>query len=295
MKKKKKSKTEIIGPGVPISSDPVQLYLKEISKFPLLSKEEEEKLSKKFYESKDPRIAQALAQANLRFVIKIAAEYTRFGSRLIDLIQEGNMGLLHAIKEFNPYKGARLITYAVWWIRGYIQEYLMRQYSLVRIGTNAKQRKLFYLLKKQQEQLAQLSYEDSIKLLTHSGFKEKEIQNMHQRVYSRDISLDQPISESNSSKLMNLQPSTQEDQLEEDLMFFQEKQLMKKSIETLLPKLKPKEIFILEKRLLSDDPLTLQQIGKKFSVTREAIRQVESRLIKKIKEQMANLNEISNV
>lgn len=288
MKKKKKQNTEVISPGVPILSDPVQLYLKEISKYPVLTKEEEEKLSKQFFESKDPRIAQMLAQSNLRFVVKIAAEYTRFGSRLIDLIQEGNMGLLHAIKEFNPYKGARLITYAVWWIRGYIQEYLMRQYSLVRIGTNAKQRKLFYLLKKQQEQLAQLPYEDSVKLLTHSGFKEKDIQSMQQRVYGRDVSLDQPVSENNTSSLMDLQTDKQEDHFEDHLNLFQEKQLMKKSIEALRPKLKPKEIFILEKRLLSDSPLTLQEIGKKFSVTREAVRQVESRLIKKIKDQMAN-------
>ena len=288
MKKKKKQKTEVISPGVPVQSDPVQLYLKEISKYPVLTKEEEEKLSKQFFESKDPRIAQMLAQSNLRFVVKIAAEYTRFGSRLIDLIQEGNMGLLHAIKEFNPYKGARLITYAVWWIRGYIQEYLMRQYSLVRIGTNAKQRKLFYLLKKQQEQLAQLPYEDSVKLLTHSGFKEKDIQNMHQRVYGRDVSLDQPVSENNTSSLMDLQTDKQEDHFEDHLNLFQEKQIMKKSIEALRPKLKSKEIFILEKRLLSDSPLTLQEIGKKFSVTREAIRQVESRLIKKIKNQMAD-------
>ena len=288
MKKKKKQKTEVISPGVPVQSDPVQLYLKEISKYPVLTKEEEEKLSKQFFESKDPRIAQMLAQSNLRFVVKIAAEYTRFGSRLIDLIQEGNMGLLHAIKEFNPYKGARLITYAVWWIRGYIQEYLMRQYSLVRIGTNAKQRKLFYLLKKQQEQLAQLPYEDSVKLLTHSGFKEKDIQNMHQRVYGRDVSLDQPVSENNTSRLMDLQTDKQKDHFEDHLNLFQEKQLMKKSIEALRPKLKSKEIFILEKRLLSDSPLTLQEIGKKFSVTREAVRQVESRLIKKIKDQMAN-------
>lgn len=278
----------MISPGVPIQSDPVQLYLKEISKYPVLTKEEEAKLSKQFFESKDPRIAQMLAQSNLRFVVKIAAEYTRFGSRLIDLIQEGNMGLLHAIKEFNPYKGARLITYAVWWIRGYIQEYLMRQYSLVRIGTNAKQRKLFYLLKKQQEQLAQLPYEDSVKLLTHSGFKEKDIQNMHQRVYGRDVSLDQPVSENNTSSLMDLQTNKQEDHFEDHLNLFQEKQLMKKSIEALRPKLKSKEIFILEKRLLSDSPLTLQEIGKKFSVTREAVRQVESRLIKKIKDQMVN-------
>ena len=292
--KKKKSQTykpEVIQSNAPVLSDPMQLYLQEIGKFPVLSKEEEEKLSKQFYETKDPRIAKALAQANLRFVVKIAAEYTRFGSRLIDLVQEGNIGLLHAVKEFNPYKGVRLITYAVWWIRGYIQEYLMRQYSLVRIGTNAKQKKLFYLLRKQQEQLAQLPYHESKKLLTHSGFKEKEIQAMQQRLKSRDLSLDQPISENNSSNILDTQTHEEEPSLEENLNFLQEKTFLKKSIKQLRPNLNKKELLILEKRLLSDTPLTLQEIGKQFSVTREAIRQVESRLMKKIKDQMEDLKQ----
>ncbi len=289
-KKKKKSKkaykTEVIRSGTPVVSDPVQAYLNEIGKFPVLSKEEEEELSKKFYESKDPKIAQALAQANLRFVVKIAAEYTRFGSRLIDLVQEGNIGLLHAIKEFNPYKGVRLITYAVWWIRGYIQEYLMRQYSLVRIGTTAKQRKLFYLLRKQQEQLAQLPYKEDMKLLTHSGFKEKEVHTMRQRLKERDLSLDQPIVGNSNANLLEAQTNTEDNSLEEKINFSQEKILMQKSIKELRPSLNTKELFILENRLLSDSPLTLQQIGTHFSVTREAIRQMENRLINKIKDQM---------
>ena len=285
-KLKKAYKTEVIRSGTPVVSDPVQAYLNEIGKFPVLSKEKEEELSKKFYESKDPKIAQALAQANLRFVVKIAAEYTRFGSRLIDLVQEGNIGLLHAIKEFNPYKGVRLITYAVWWIRGYIQEYLMRQYSLVRIGTTAKQRKLFYLLRKQQEQLAQLPYKEDMKLLTHSGFKEKEVQTMRQRLTERDLSLDQPIAGNSNANLLETQTNIEDNSLEEKINFSQEKKLMQKSIEQLRPSLNAKELFILENRLLSDSPLTLQQIGTHFSVTREAIRQVENRLINKIKDQM---------
>jgi len=267
-KKNKKYKTEVVQSSAPALRDPMQLYLKEIGKLPVLSKEEEEELSRKFYETKDPRIAQMLAQANLRFVVKIAAEYTRFGSRLIDLVQEGNVGLLHAIKEFNPYKGVRLITYAVWWIRGYIQEYLMRQYSLVRIGTNTKQRKLFYLLRKQKEQLAQLPYEENNKLLVHSGFNSKEVQAMKQRLKSRDLSLDQPLSMNNSSNILDTQPLSEEDSLEENLNFFQEKTALREGIEKLRPSLNAKELFILNNRLLSDTPLTLQEIGGKFSVTR---------------------------
>ncbi|MDE0118429.1 MAG: RNA polymerase factor sigma-32 [Bdellovibrionales bacterium] len=290
-KKKKEHPAEVMRSHAPVVSDPMQLYLQEISQFPVLSKKEEEKLSKQFYETKDPNIARLLAQANLRFVVKIAAEYTRFGARLIDLVQEGNVGLLHAIKEFNPYKEVRLITYAVWWIRGYIQEYLLRQYSLVRIGTSAKQRKLFYLLRKQQEQLNQaLPYgADTQQLLTHSGFKEKEVQDMRQRLNVRDLSLDQPLSENSTSTLLDIQPQVEEESMEDNLSFFQEEEMMRKSIKNIRSKLNTKELFILDKRLLSDHPLTLQEIGKKFSVTREAIRQVESRLIKKIKDQMVHL------
>ena len=269
---------------LPSRLDPIQLYLKQISVYPLLKKEEELVLSKKFYKTRDPQIAKILAQSNLRFVVKIAAEYTRFGARLIDMVQEGNIGLLHAIKEFNPYKGVRLITYAVWWIRGYIQEYLMRQYSLVRIGTNAKQKKLFYLLKKQQEQLQQLSQEDGVKLITHLGdFKKQEVKVMQQRLNRRDLSLDQPLSEGNGS-LLDQQNDNTEHNIEEQINFQQQQHIMHKSIEKLRPSLNKKEIFVLEHRLLASDPLTLREIGQKFSLTREAIRQIESRLIRKIRQ-----------
>ena len=267
-----------------VQLEPIQLYLQQISRFPILTKEDELRLSREFYKTKQPELAKLLAQSNLRFVVKIAAEYTRFGARLIDLVQEGNIGLLQAIKEFNPYKGVRLITYAVWWIRGYIQEYLMRQYSLVRIGTNAKQKKLFYLLKKQQEQLQRLSQEEGLRLIAHFGdFKKQEVQTMQKRLAKRDLSLDQPLSEQNTS-LLDQQNVVIEDSLEEQLDFQQQKSLMYKSLDRLKPLLNKKEIFILEHRLLASEPLTLREIGQKFSITREAVRQIESKLIQKIRE-----------
>ena len=280
MKKKSLQKPEVISSTVPTLSDPTQVYLREISQFPVLSKEKEIELSKKFYETRDPQIAQILARSNLRFVVKVAAEYTRFGARLLDLVQEGNIGLLHAIKEFNPYRGTRLITYAVWWIKGYIQEYLLRQYSLVRIGTNAKQRKLFYLLKKEQEQLAQIPYGERIQLLTHSGFKEKEVKDMQQRIKERDSTWE-PAMEKETPDL-----AIEKSSMEEQLSFFQEKTLLKKSLKHLRPKLKTKELFILDNRLLCEKPMTLQEIGNQFSVSREAIRQTESNLLKKIKKEL---------
>ncbi|MEK6628837.1 MAG: sigma-70 family RNA polymerase sigma factor, partial [Bdellovibrionota bacterium] len=147
--------------------DPLTLYLTEIRKYPLLSREQESEIAKKYFETKDPNLAQTLVKSNLRFVVKIAAEYAKFSSKLIDVIQEGNVGLMHAVKEFNPYKGNRLITYAVWWIRGYIQEYLMRQFSMVRIGTTANQRKLFYQLQRQKLELEKMSSPENVTLLSH--------------------------------------------------------------------------------------------------------------------------------
>ncbi len=285
-KLKKSDPKEIKKSQMPILKDSIELYLQEIAKFPVLNKKEEETLSQKFYSTKDPQIAKILAQANLRFVVKIAMEYTHFGTRLIDLIQEGNIGLLQAIKQFNPYKGVRLITYAVWWIRGYIQEYLLRQYSLVRIGTTARQRRLFYLLRKQQAQLIQMTQPKKKKLLEFSKKQKKEFQAMKQRLYAKDISLDQPVGENHSSRLIDLQPDNKEHSLEDELNFSQEKHIMNQAIKKLRPQLNEKELLILDKRLLSDQPLTLQKIGQTYSVTREYIRQIEHQLIKKIKSAM---------
>ena len=188
------------------------------------------------------------------------------------------------LKQFNPYKNVRLITYAVWWIRGYIQEYLMRQHSLVRIGTTAKQRKLFYLLRKQQEQLRQLpSLNNKKKFLTYTNFHEKELQTMQQRLNATDISLDQPISPDSSSRLIDLQQNKDNLSQEESLNLSQQKNIIKQVLTKLRTTLNDKELFILDNRLLSDSPLTLQKIGQKYSVTREYIRQIEHQLIQKIK------------
>ncbi len=189
-----------IGKSIVRSHDPLTLYLTEIRKYPLLTREQEAELAKRYYDTKDPQLAQTLVKSNLRFVVKIAAEYAKFSSKLIDVIQEGNVGLMHAVKEFNPYKGNRLITYAVWWIRGYIQEYLMRQFSMVRIGTTANQRKLFYQLQRQKQELEKMSSPENVALLSHKlGIPEDEITEMAKRLSSRDVSLDKPSSSDDDS------------------------------------------------------------------------------------------------
>lgn len=269
------------------SSDPLVMYLNEIRRYKLLSKEEELALAKKYYETKDPEMAQALVKANLRFVVKVAAEYSKFGAKMIDLIQEGNVGLMHAVREFNPYKGARLITYAVWWIKGYIQEYLMRQYSMVRIGTTQNQRKLFYQLQREKEALDAMGIEPNAALISNRlGIPENEVRDMAMRMSGRDISLDRPIDSESDTSLGDLQKNTHDEPLDEALAQAEMISILKEKIEEIRPSLNDRELVILDERILADDPLTLQEIGEKYGTTREAVRQMEARVLKKIKAKM---------
>ncbi len=266
--------------------DTLSAYLANVNKYPLLTREQESVIALRYFNDHNPKDAEILVTSNLRFVVKVAAEYSKFGNKLIDIIQEGNVGLMHAVKEFNPYKGVRLISYAVWWIRGYIQEYLMRQHSMVRIGTTQNQRKLFYHLKKEKDHLDLLGQEPTVKLLSAKlGIPEDEIRIMEERMSGRDISLDAPLSDEGSGVRLDMEASSDEsvdDQLarKEALMLLEEK------IGQLRPKLNEKELYILEKRLLADDPVTLQDIGTEWGVTREAVRQMEVRVMKKIKDEM---------
>jgi RNA polymerase sigma-32 factor len=271
-----------------VISDPLTRYMSEIRRYPLLSKEEEYALAVRLKEHGDREAAQKLVTANLRFVVKIAAEYSKFGAKLIDLVQEGNVGLMHAVREFNPYKGVRLITYAVWWIRGQIQEYLMRHYSMVRIGTTAQQRKLFYELQKERDKLERMGFEAGIAQLSgRLGIPEEEIKEVGERVLNRDISLSLPVGdESRGQELIDLQADANEVLADEELANKEQLELLKTNIEKIKPELSERENYILENRLLSDEPMTLQEIGDKYKITREAARQMETRLIQKIRKNM---------
>ncbi|MGE5085960.1 MAG: RNA polymerase sigma factor RpoD/SigA [Bacillota bacterium] len=270
------------------SADPLVTYLNEIRRYRVLTKEEETALAKKYFETKDPEAAQDLVKANLRFVVKVAAEYSKFGAKMIDLIQEGNVGLMHAVREFNPYKGARLITYAVWWIRGYIQEYLMRQYSMVRIGTTQNQRKLFYQLQKEKEALDAMGVHPTTALISSRlGIPEDEVRDMAMRMSGRDVSLDRPVDDDSGTSLGDLQKTdTFDESLDDTLARAEQLEILKKKIEEIRPELSEREKIILDERILNDDPLTLQEIGEKHGITREAVRQMEARLMKKIKAKM---------
>jgi RNA polymerase sigma-32 factor len=245
-----------------VSSDPLVTYLNEIRKYNLLTREQEFEIAKKYFETKDPAAAQELIKSNLRFVVKIAAEYSRFSAKMLDLIQEGNVGLMHAVKEYNPYKGARLITYAVWWIRGYIQEYLMKQFSMVKIGTTPNQ------------------------LSERLGIPVEEIHVMQNRLNYRDVSLDKPLDADGDVTLQDVQKRSDAVPVDEQIAQNEMVTMLKSKIEEIRPHLNEKEKIILEERLLNDEPLTLQEIGEKYGITREAVRQAEVRLMKKIKDKM---------
>jgi RNA polymerase sigma-32 factor len=268
------------------SLDALQKYLAEIRRYPLLTPEEERRLAIHYKETGDRKAAEALVTANLRFVVKVAAEYSRFGARMIDLIQEGNVGLMHAVREFNPYKGVRLITYAVWWIRGYIQEYLMKNYSQVRIGTTQAQKKLFYHLNKEKAKLDALGSAPDVKLLSSRlGVTEDEVREMEKRMSGRDLSLDAPQGDDDPGRRwIDSQTDESAAPIDEKLALSEEKEIFRREISKVRALLNEKEKYLLEHRILGDPPLTLQEVGDHFKITRERARQLEERVISKIKE-----------
>ena len=265
------------------TADPIAQYMSEVRRYPLLTREQEQALAIRYRETGDKRAAEALVTSNLRFVVKVAAEYSKFGARLIDIVQEGNVGLMHAVREFNPYKGVRLITYAVWWIRGYIQDYLMRQYSMVRIGTTQSQRKLFYRLQKERDLIASHGEEPTTKLLSSRlGVSEADVESMTQRMSGRDVSLQTTVDDSGRTSMMDFE-SSNDVPVDEQIGNHEMLSILNDGIEELRSSLNERERELLEDRLLADEPLTLQEIGEKYGVTREAVRQMENRLMLKIR------------
>ena len=268
--------------------DPVTQYMAEIRRYPLLTKEQEREIALKYRQTGDPNLAETLVTSNLRFVVKVAMEYSKFGAQLIDLIQEGNVGLMHAVKEFNPHKKVRLISYAVWWIRGYIQEYLMKQYSLVKMGTTQNQRKLFYQLQKYQQEIERMGDTQSTALLSGQlGVSKKEIQDMKMRISGRDLSLDAPIgSNKQGTTFLDQQEKSGSQGVLEELSHLENLSQLKARLEELKPQLSERESFLLSERILSDSPMTLQEVGDRYNITREAVRQMELKLIAKLRSKM---------
>lgn len=274
-----------------VLSNSLQSYLVQINRFPLLSKDEEFGLAVSFRKNNDLDAAHKLITSNLRFVVKVAMEYRNYGFRLADLIQEGNIGLMKAVKKFDPYKGYRLITYAVWWIRSHIQAFILKNWSLVSKGAGFLKKKLFYQLEKNNESIEHLEKYGS---LPHSG---KDASTLSDDMEYRDMSLDNDIGNEGAGTYLDMLPDMSHNQ-EEAIVMAEEQGIVKAEIKNALQVLNEKERYVIENRLMNEPPLTLQEIGSRFGISRERVRQIEKEAatkLRQIKRLKTTWGQISNL
>src|SRR5213593_3271872 len=262
----------------------LQHYLAEVRRYPFLSKEEELRLFEE-YRGRDSReAAVALILANLRVSVSIAAEYLHTGADQMDLIQEGNVGLMQAIKKFDPTRNVRFYAYAAWWARAYILRYLLNTFRLVKIGTTQDQRKLFYNLKKEKAKLEREGFAPDTKLLADRlNVRERDVIEMGQRLGNWELSLDQPIGEDQEGNLLDVLPS-QQVPADEQLAQTQLQTLFRAKLAEFVKTLDERDEDILRNRILSETPLTLDDLGSKYSITKERTRQLEARIIKRLRD-----------
>ncbi|SDN57354.1 sigma-70 family RNA polymerase sigma factor [Desulfonauticus submarinus] len=273
--------------GYPQIKDSLSLYLKEINNFPILSPEEEIELAKRYHEKNDQEAAFKLITSNLRLVVKIAMDFQRrWMQNILDLIQEGNIGLMKAVQKFDPDKGIKFSYYASFWIKAYILKFIMDNWRMVKIGTTQAQRKLFYNLNKEKQRLEAMGIvPDAETISSNLNVSEKEVIEMGKRMGQQDLSLDMPLNDDEEFTPLHVIPAL-EGTIEEKLFQEETANILQEKLKTLLPKLNEKEKDILELRLLAENPLTLREIGEKYGITRERVRQIEARLLQKIKKHL---------
>jgi RNA polymerase sigma-32 factor len=265
---------------VALSAESLQPYLADIRNYPILTREEESDLATRYTTTHDADAAMRLVNCNLRLVVKIALEYQSSQLPLSDLIQEGNLGLLQAVRKFDPDRKIRLSSYAQWWIRAYILKFLMDNYKLVKLGTTQAQRKLFYNLKKEADRLLQEGLDPTHELLAERlQVREQDVSDMQTRLSNREVSLDAPISNhEDASALIEVIPAL--DPLSDTLYAQQEiSSLIKKKFNTFRNTLAGRDVDIWEQRLVAEDPVTLQELGDRFGISRERARQLEARIM----------------
>lgn len=264
--------------------DPLQHYMAEIRRYRYLTKEEEIRLAIRYKEEGDLDAISKLIMANLKMVVVIAMEYKRIGMNMMDLIQEGNLGLMQAVKKFDPYRNLRLVTYATWWVKAYMLRYIINNWRLVKIGTTQAQRKLFFNLMKEKARLEALGYEAGPKLLASElGVKEKEVIEMDQRLGSQDASLDEPLSEDSESTLLNVL-SSGEPLVVDRLADEEVSSIFREKIAEFSEELNERDHDILQNRILSEEPESLSEIGRRYDISKERVRQLEGNIIKRLKE-----------
>ncbi len=288
------------GAAVPVpTADTLQRYLTEIRRIPLLSREEEHALAVRWHEHQDRAAVVRLVTSNLRLVVMIAREYQRAVHNLLDLVQEGNIGLLEAVKNFDPYRGVRFPSYAVWWVRAYIIRYIMNNWRMVKLGTTQAQRKLFFNLQKERERLEREGFTAEPRLIAQRlDVKEKEVVEMEQRLAGRDLSVDAPLDEGGDATLLDFLPGPT--QTAETVADEEYHRLVREKTVEFEKTLTGKDLVIFERRLEAlmrdEEPVTLQEIGDEYGISRERVRQIEARLKKRLgaylREQIPDIREI---
>ncbi|MGH7815156.1 MAG: RNA polymerase factor sigma-32 [Candidatus Binataceae bacterium] len=270
--------------GALVPAEPLGRYLAEIRRFPLLTREEEVKIARRYVRGRDPADAYRLVTANLRLVVKIAYEFSRAARNLLDLIQEGNVGLMEAVKNFDPEHGVRFPSYAVWWIRAYIYRYLINNWRLVKIGTTQAQRKLFFNLRKETEKLEAQGFKPQPLLLAHRlGVKESEVREMQARLGHSEVSLDQPAAPGGETRLIDTL-SDSEGNPEAEIGNRETERFAREQVERFAATLEGKEREIFNSRLLAAEPPPLRELGVRLGISRERVRQIEARLKRRLKE-----------
>ena len=286
-KKEQEKKPEEVSSSLPALSNSLQSYLAQIRDYPVLSREEEYELAMRHRETGDLEAARKLIVSNLKFVVRVANEYKNYNVNTLDLIQEGNIGLMKAVKGFDPTKGYRLISYAVWWIRAYIQNHIMRTWSLVKVGTNQSQRKLFYKLRstKSKIEATGVEMEEDIysEIAKELDVPDSQVIEMDRIMSGKDLSLDANIEGSTERTYVDMLGDTfdQEQFLEDS----QTRPLVAKKIKEVLANLKDRERYIIERRVLTDSPETLEKLSRKFGISRERVRQIEKNALNKIRKE----------
>lgn len=273
-------------------------YLREIQKFPILTAEEELKYGTKFAETGDKEAAKMLIQSHLRLVAKMAGKFRNYGLPLVDLVSEGNVGLMQAVKKFDPKKGFRFATYAMWWIRAYMQEYILRSWSLVKIGTTLAQKKLFFNLHKIKKRIATSSNgtllpEEVSRIASDLNVSEKEVSEMNSRLSQSDTSLNNFVGDADdTTEMVDLMASSDENQ-EQIAIANQERSHQQKIFRIAFETLNEREKDILIKRQMSEDSMTLEELSQIYKVSRERIRQIEESAIKKIRNEVRRLQKFN--
>ena len=276
--------------------DSLSVFMREMEKHPLLSKEEEYALAVRYYENEDLEAANKLVVSNLRFVVRIASEYRSYGFPMMDLVQEGSIGLMRAVQKFNPYKGYRLISYAVWWIRVRIQNHIMKFWSNVKIGTTQSQRKLFQRIEGAKRKLgitaASMEDDDISRLADHFGVKEEEISEMQVRASKRDLSLSESPAGDDSSATygdMLSDPSDNQEQVLGELVF---DNLARENLREALETLSERQKKVINERYFTEPPRKLHEIARDLGVSQERVRQIQAESIGKLRGHMAEKLEI---